>query len=50
MVGGPDTGGKGLAELLDSTRPDELMISTNVGGPAARLRSYRLVKEIFDAW
>ena len=36
-------------DLLERTRPDELMISTNVGDPAARLRSYELVKEIVDA-
>ena len=49
IVGGPDTVRKGLMDLLERTRPDELMISTNVGDPAARLRSYELVKEIVDA-
>ncbi|GAA4625905.1 LLM class flavin-dependent oxidoreductase [Actinoallomurus vinaceus] len=46
VIGGPETVRKGLLELLDRTRPDELMISTNVGDPAARLRSYELVKEV----
>ncbi|MCO6006351.1 LLM class flavin-dependent oxidoreductase [Actinoallomurus purpureus] len=48
VVGGPETVRKGLLELLDRTRPDELMISTNVGDPAARLRSYELVKEALN--
>jgi luciferase family oxidoreductase group 1 len=49
VVGGPETVRKGLLDLVDRTRPDELMISTNVGDPAARLRSYELVNEILRA-
>ncbi|MCO5992437.1 LLM class flavin-dependent oxidoreductase [Actinoallomurus rhizosphaericola] len=49
VIGGPETVRKGLLDLIDRTQPDELMISTNVGDPAARLRSYELVKEILRA-
>jgi hypothetical protein len=37
--------GRQLAELVDRTDADELMITTMTHGPAARLRSYRLVAE-----
>jgi luciferase family oxidoreductase group 1 len=46
VVGGPDTVRKGLLELLELTRPQELMIATNIGDPAARRRSYEIVAEI----
>jgi len=45
VVGNPDTVSRQLAELIDRTRADELMITTMTPGPAARLRSYRLVAE-----
>jgi luciferase family oxidoreductase group 1 len=38
----------GLADLRTRTRADELMISSNIGAPKARLRSYELVAEIAD--
>jgi predicted homoserine dehydrogenase-like protein len=41
VVGSPDK----LAELADRTDADELMVTTMTHGPAARLRSYRLVAE-----
>jgi alkanesulfonate monooxygenase SsuD/methylene tetrahydromethanopterin reductase-like flavin-dependent oxidoreductase (luciferase family) len=46
IVGGPDTVRKGLLELLERTRPQELMVSTNIGDPAARRRSYEIVAEV----
>jgi luciferase family oxidoreductase group 1 len=46
IVGGPDAVRKGLLELLDRTRPQELMVSTNIGDPAARRRSYEIVAEV----
>jgi luciferase family oxidoreductase group 1 len=46
IVGGPDTVRKGLQALLERTRPQELMVSTNIGDPAARRRSYEIVAEL----
>jgi luciferase family oxidoreductase group 1 len=46
IVGGPDAVRKGLLELLERTRPQELMVSTNIADPAARRRSYEIVAEI----
>ncbi len=43
--GSPDKVRRQLAELVDLTGADELMITTMTHGPAARLRSYRLVAE-----
>jgi luciferase family oxidoreductase group 1 len=48
VVGGPDTVRKGLRELLERTRPQELMVSTNVADPPARRRSYEIVADIFN--
>jgi luciferase family oxidoreductase group 1 len=45
VVGSPDTVLRQLAELVDRTGADELMITTMTHGPAARLNSYRLVAE-----
>jgi luciferase family oxidoreductase group 1 len=49
VVGAPDTVRKGLLDLLERTRPQELMISTTIGDPAARRRTYETVAEIFTA-
>ncbi len=46
VIGGPDTVRKGLLALLERTRPQELMVSMNIGDPAARRRSYEIVAEI----
>ena len=46
VVGGPDAVRKGLLELLERTRPQELMLATNIGDPAARRRSYEIVADI----
>ncbi len=48
IIGGPDTVLKGISELLEQTRADELMITTMVHGPADRLRSYELVAELAE--
>jgi luciferase family oxidoreductase group 1 len=45
VVGGPEAVRRQLAELVDRTDADELMITTMTHGPAERLRSYRLVAE-----
>jgi luciferase family oxidoreductase group 1 len=43
IVGGPDTVRRGLAELVERTGADELMVTTLTHDPGARLDSYRLV-------
>jgi luciferase family oxidoreductase group 1 len=48
VIGGPDTVRKGLRELLERTHPEELMLSTNIGDPTARRRSYEIVADIFN--
>jgi luciferase family oxidoreductase group 1 len=45
VIGDPDTVRDRLAELVERTGADELMITTMTHGPADRLRSYRLVAE-----
>ena len=45
IVGGPDTVRRGLAELVERTGADELMVTTLTHDPGARLASYRLVAE-----
>ena len=46
-IGGPDTVRKALAELLEQTQADELMVTTSVHDPADRMRSMELVRELF---
>jgi len=46
IVGGPETVRRGLADLLERTRADELMVSTMTHGHAERLRSYEIVAGI----
>jgi alkanesulfonate monooxygenase SsuD/methylene tetrahydromethanopterin reductase-like flavin-dependent oxidoreductase (luciferase family) len=45
IVGNPPTVRDELAQLVERTGADELMLSTMVHGPADRLESYRLVAE-----
>jgi luciferase family oxidoreductase group 1 len=45
IIGDPATVRAGLAELIERTRADELMITTMVHGHADRVRSYELVAE-----
>ncbi|MCW2883735.1 MAG: hypothetical protein QOE54_2768 [Streptosporangiaceae bacterium] len=45
VVGDPDAVRAGLADLQSRTAADELMISTNVSDPKARIRSYELVAQ-----
>jgi luciferase family oxidoreductase group 1 len=47
VIGSPDTVRAGLAELLDRTQADELMITTLTHDPDSRLRSFELVAK---AW
>jgi luciferase family oxidoreductase group 1 len=46
IVGGPESVRKGLLELLERTQPQELMVSTNIGDPVARRRSYEIIAEV----
>ncbi|GAC1355088.1 MAG: LLM class flavin-dependent oxidoreductase [Candidatus Dormibacteria bacterium] len=46
VVGGPDTVRRRIADLLDVTGADELMVTTTVHDHADRLRSYELLAEI----
>ncbi len=46
VVGDPDAVAQQLDELLDRTRADELMITTNVWDYAERLHSFELVAEL----
>ena len=48
VIGGPSTVRRGLEDLLDATRADELMVTTLVHDPADRLRSYGLLAELHD--
>ena len=43
IVGSPETVQRGLADLLDATQADELMITTMVHDPADRLSSFERV-------
>jgi luciferase family oxidoreductase group 1 len=48
FVGSPDTVRRGLAAFLESTQPDELMVTAHIYDHAARLRSIELVAEVRD--
>ena len=45
VIGSPDTVRRQLAELIERTGADELMITTMVHGPVDRTRSYQLLAE-----
>jgi luciferase family oxidoreductase group 1 len=46
IMGSPETVRRQIAELLDATAADELMITTMVYDPADRLRSFELVADL----
>ena len=48
VIGTADQVAAGLGSLVDRFGVDELMITTRVHGPAARLRSFELVAEAFN--
>jgi luciferase family oxidoreductase group 1 len=48
-VGSPRTVRRQLAELLTATAADELMVTTTVPDPPARLESMRLLRDLFGA-
>jgi luciferase family oxidoreductase group 1 len=45
-IGSADTVRRGLAEFIDRTRPDELMLTSQIFDHAARLRSYEIAAEL----
>ncbi|AUH39354.1 alkanal monooxygenase [Streptomyces sp. CMB-StM0423] len=47
VYGTPDEVTTGLDDLRKRTGADELMLTTNVHGPAARLRSYELIADAY---
>ncbi len=47
VIGTADQVAEALRELVDQFGVDELMITTRVHGPAARLRSFQLISEAF---
>ena len=46
VIGAPETVRRGLADLLEATAADELMLTTMVFDPADRLRSFELVADL----
>ena len=49
MVGSANTVREGIAAFVDATRPDELMIVSQIYDHAARLRSYELVAGLLES-
>jgi len=49
IIGAPETVGRGLTDLLDATRAEELMITTMVFDPADRLASFERVAALARA-
>ena len=49
IIGAPETVRRSLADLLDATRADELMITTMVFDPADRLASFERVAALARA-
>src|ERR1700722_10458828 len=45
-IGSPDTVRRGLASFIDRTRPDELMLTSQIFDHAARLRSYEIAADV----
>jgi alkanesulfonate monooxygenase SsuD/methylene tetrahydromethanopterin reductase-like flavin-dependent oxidoreductase (luciferase family) len=46
IVGGPDKVRQGLECLLADTRADEVIVTSNIYDPAARLRSYEILAAV----
>jgi luciferase family oxidoreductase group 1 len=49
ILGSPETVERGLTDLLDATKADELMITTMVFDPADRLNSFNIVADLAHA-
>jgi luciferase family oxidoreductase group 1 len=48
VVGSPETVQRGLADFIDATQADELMVTAQMFDHAARLRSFEIVAEVRD--
>lgn len=48
VVGSPETVRRGLADLIEATAPDELMVTASVYDHRARLRSFEITAELRD--
>jgi luciferase family oxidoreductase group 1 len=48
VVGDRETVAAGLAAFIERTRPDEIMVTSNMTDPAQRQRSYEILAEIRD--
>ncbi|MEA3106751.1 MAG: hypothetical protein QOI88_1356 [Gammaproteobacteria bacterium] len=48
-IGSPDTVRRGLASFIDRTKPDELMLTSQIFDHAARLRSYEIAADLFKS-
>ena len=48
IVGSPETVRRGLEDLVALTKADELMIVTSLYGHEARIRSYKIVSELWS--
>jgi luciferase family oxidoreductase group 1 len=46
VVGSPTTVRRGLAEFVERTRPDEIMVTAMIFDHAARLRSFEIVSDV----
>ncbi len=49
FVGSAETAGRGLAAFIESTQPDELMITAHIYDQSARLRSLEIVAGVRDS-
>jgi hypothetical protein len=47
-VGAAATVENGLRSFVETTQPDELMITAHIYDPAARLRSFEILGQIFS--
>jgi luciferase family oxidoreductase group 1 len=48
-IGSPDTVRRDLASFIDRTKPDELMLTSQIFDHAARLRSYEIAADLFKS-
>jgi alkanesulfonate monooxygenase SsuD/methylene tetrahydromethanopterin reductase-like flavin-dependent oxidoreductase (luciferase family) len=48
-IGSPDTVRTSLASFIDRTRPDELMLTSQIFDHAARLRSYEIAADVLNS-
>jgi alkanesulfonate monooxygenase SsuD/methylene tetrahydromethanopterin reductase-like flavin-dependent oxidoreductase (luciferase family) len=48
-IGSPDTVRRALSSFIDRTRPDELMLTSQIFDHAARLRSYEIAADVLNS-